>query len=402
MDTCKFCFLEFILHNKLIAMAFLSRTHQTAIRYLSLLFLAFLPVFSVHAQSVIVDLGLLDGTEINAKNVFDFRIINNGSYSGTAVVTGSLRYRNSPLQFSYSFTTTLHSGVNSFNKDIVGSPSWNFSSSALRELFFNYNKLPEGTYEYCVRVKLNGTNPENPLDDAVDGCTYYTINDIFLINLVDPEDDAKIYELYPMFSWVVNYPFASELTYRIRVAELKKGQNKQNAITRNNPVYQDKNVLTTGITYPITARPLEKFQPYVWTVDAYYKGILLGGAEVWKFTIIEDTLFKIIPKNQPYIELNREQGGTAYYAVGSLKLKYLENEVVSDTLHYSLTDEKGKEIRMKDPVWAVSRGENRTVITFQDVVNLKHLKNYNFSVTNSKGRTYTVRFKYVNPIYIKE
>lgn len=355
-----------------------------------------------HAQSIIVNMGTLDGTEVNSNNVFDFQVINNSSYRGDATITGTLKYRNSPLRFSYSFNTSLHSGTNSFNKNTVGNPNWTFSSSAFKELFFNYNKLPEGTYEYCVSLSIRSNNPENVTSNVIDACSYYTVNDIFLINLLEPENNAKIYELYPMLSWVVNYPFASELTYRIRVAELQKGQNPQNAITRNNPVYQENNVLATGITYPVTAKPLQKFQPYVWTVDAYYKGILLGGAEVWKFTIIEDTLLKVIPKNQPYIELNIENGGAAYYAVGNLKLKYTETEVLSDSLRITLTDDKGTPIKILDTSWGVNRGENHKIISFEDNNKVKHLKEYNLQVRTSKGRPYTVRFKYVNPMYIKE
>lgn len=354
------------------------------------------------AGNITVNLGVLDGSEVNSRNVFDFQVINNSNYSGDALIRGTLRYRNSPLQFNYSFHANLHSGLNQFSNEQVSSPTWNFSSNAFKELFFNYNKLPEGTYEYCITVDVKSTNPENISNPVIDGCTYYTVNDIFLINLIEPENNAKIYELYPMLSWVVNYPFASELTYRIRVAELKHGQNNQNAITRNPPMYEDKNVLTTGVTYPMTAKPLQKFQPYVWTVDAYYKGILLGGAEVWKFTIIEDTLLKVIPKEQPYVELNIENGGLAYYAIGSLKLKYLENAFLTDTLHMSLTDEKGKQINLRDSAWIVNRGDNRKVLALEESANLKHMKEYILTVKGQTGNINSLRFKYVNPIYIKE
>ena len=132
----------------------------------------------------------------------------------------------------------------------------------MRELFMDYGKLPQGTYEYCVSVIPQQTNPEVGNTDITTECSYKTIKDLFLINLIDPENNAKIYEHYPMLSWVVNYPFASQLQYRLRVVPVYEGQRNENAITRNNPVFEDKNVFGTSLVYPVTAKPLELFQPY--------------------------------------------------------------------------------------------------------------------------------------------
>jgi hypothetical protein len=368
-----------------------------------LCFVLFWPsILRAQSQNIIVDLSMLDGIEINSENVFNYQIINNGGRPRDAMVVGTLRYRNSELRFSYSFNTTLQNGNNVFSKNNVISPSWDFSSSALRELFLTYNKLPQGTYEYCVEIKLKEISAENYLAEPINGCIYYTVADIFLINLIEPENDAKLYELYPMLSWTVNYPFASELTYRLRVAELKEGQNNENAITRNNPVYQDNRVLQTGLTYPVTAKPLKKFQPYVWTVDAYYKGILLGGAEVWKFTIIEDSLLKSLPKNTSYIDVRLENGNNALYAVGELKLKYVLDEARSELLKFQLFNSSGKEVTMKQNQQMIKYGDNRFVLNLSEDYKLTHMGKYSLTVTNSKGRKYNLAFLYLNPDFLTE
>jgi hypothetical protein len=202
-----------------------------------------------------------------------------------------LQYRNNPdLRIEYSFRSRLQPGVNVPEWKSVR-PEFRYSSSALRDLFEVYKKLPQGIYEYCVSVQAGDHASEAPPGEVYSQCLYQKSDDLFLITLVEPEDEARIYEYYPMLSWIVNYPFASGLTYRIRVAELKDGQNAIAAVTRNNPVYQERNLMQTSMIYPVSARPLRKFQTYAWTVDAYYKEILLGGADPWRFTIVEDSIF---------------------------------------------------------------------------------------------------------------
>ncbi|MDI9320988.1 MAG: hypothetical protein QM530_11045, partial [Phycisphaerales bacterium] len=230
-------------------------------------------------QALAVDLSLIDGIELNSDNIFNYRIDNRGDKPMQVAVTGRVYYRRSALNFTYKYNLLLQPGINTMSKNNIPNPIWTFSEAGLKELFVNYNKLPQGTYEYCVSVIPQKLSGEQIPSDEPNACTYQTVEDIFLINLVTPENDAKIYEYNPMLAWVVNYPFASELTYKLRVAELKQGQNPQNAVTRNNPMYKDDHVMTTGTVYPVAAKPLQKWQPYVWTVDAYYKGILLGGAE---------------------------------------------------------------------------------------------------------------------------
>lgn len=356
---------------------------------------------AAHAQfsGITVDMSMVDGIELNPDNVFNYRINNQKGKTVQAEVTGRLHYRRSALMFTYKYTVSLQPGITTISRNTIPSPAWSFSDNGLKELFFNYGKLPEGTYEYCVSVVLKNTGETVPSADP-DACVYQTVNDIFLINLIDPENDAKIHEYNPMLSWVVNYPFASELTYRIRVAELKQGQNAQNAITRNNPMYEDSHVMATGTVYPVTARPLVKFQPYVWTVDAYYKGILLGGSEVWKFTIIDDSELKAVSVDQSYYEFEKHNGDTRLYAVGQLKLKYV-CELNTDTLQLKLFDGSGTEVPLPNKSMPLVLGDNRLVLEIQDKINLKHKEKYQLSITRGDKRMFLVPFTYINPLFLQ-
>jgi len=350
-----------------------------------------------HAQEPVVEMSALDGVDITPDNIFSFGVQSFAPGAVDVTIRGVLRYRNSDLKIDYEFTTKLQPGMNLFSRDKVHT-SLRYSSGGLRELFEQHRMLPFGTYQYCVSVAP--ATGENNAKDASE-CVFRQSEDQFMITLVEPENKAKIYEYNPVLSWLATYSFSGALTYRIRVAEIKEGQNTASAIARNNPVYEEKNLTGNSIVYPVYAKPLKAFQSYAWTVDAYYKGILLGGAEPWRFIIIEDSLLKEVPHDPGYIELNVEKGNSVFYAVGELKLKYIEKNRKSQTIHFTLTDQNNKAVKLRENEWKVSIGDNRITIPFHEVINLKHWKYYKITAETETGQVYTIPFRYVNPLYLK-
>lgn len=350
---------------------------------------------------VIINLAPVDGIDLTPDNLFSFQVQSLLSHNTHAQFTGSIRFRNSDMRIGYKFEYDIRPGINILPPGSVHA-QFTYSSQALKELFEQYKKLPQGIYEYCVSVRTNYTGNESIPGDPVMECVYHKSEDIFLIQLIDPENDARIYEYHPALSWTVNYPFAAGLQYRIRVAEIKEGQNTVAAITRNNPVYDERNLMQQSIIYPVYAKPLIKNQPYAWTVDAYYKGLLLGGAEPWKFTIIEDSLLVAIPKDQSYIDIRREQGHYALYAPGKLKLKYELEDLRTDSLSLQLLDKNEKEVKLKETSYLkAAYGDNRFILDFYEHQPLSHLQPYTLLITSQTGRTYRLLFKYANPELLK-
>jgi len=347
-------------------------------------------------QGILVNLAAIDGVPITPDNIFNFMVQSTFTRTTNVQVKGTIRYRNSPMSISYSFNYTLRPGMNMVGNTQV-QPQWQFSSSVLQDLFFNYKLLPDGTYEYCVSVvPTNVTSGDASANGASDECLYHKADDLFLINLAEPDNNAKIYEFNPMLSWIANCSFASMLTYRISVAPILQGQNPENAIMRNNPVYDERNLPQNSIIYPVYAKPLVANQPYAWKVDAYYKGVLLGGSEIWKFTIIADSLFSGIG-NSSYIDIRREQGKTTLYAPGSIKLKYTLDEAKIDTLYLRLLEKGTNTIPLKNEKLAAKYGDNRYEINFKESNNLKHQTAYTLIIKTMDGVQYTLPFTYINP-----
>lgn len=359
------------------------------------------PLTRTYAQAeVLINLAPVDGIDLTPDNLLSFQVQSNLSKNSNALIKGTIRYRKSDMHINYQFEYMLRPGINIIPAGAVR-PQYEYSSAALKELFELHKRLPQGIYEYCVSIKPEYNRSEVVPGPVYNECVYHKAEDIFLINLVDPENDAKIYEYNPMLTWTVNYPFVSELKYRIRVAEIRQGQNAVVAIARNNPVYEEKNLMQMSLMYPVFAKPLEKNIPYAWTVDAYYKGILLGGAEPWKFTIIEDSLLSGVPKDPSYVDIRRESGSYSFYAAGLLKLKYNLQDLRTDSLGLQLLDKNNKEIKITPQALNAVYGDNRFIIDFKETQPLRHLQSYQLLIHSQTGNLYRLLFRYVNPELIK-
>lgn len=369
--------------------------HQMAIQCKLLIVIMLLPVTMLAQQTMTVNMAPIDGIDITPDNIFNFQIISTLGASKNTLIKGAIHYRNLDLSLSYSFHYRIQPGANQLSADMVN-PQWQFSSSALRELFFNYKKLPAGTYEYCVTIYPDGGSSDMGSNNT-NQCLYHQSDETFLINLVNPEDKAIINTYNPPLTWVANCPFASELTYRVRVAEIKPGQNTQTAVSSNQPMYDERNIPQNTIIYPAYAKPLIANQPYAWTVDAYYKGILLGQAEAWQFTIKADTVPIAPPISRSYIDIKRENGTQQLYAAGQLKLKYVCNDRPLDSLTLHLYNDDNKEVKINTRSLNAVYGDNRYILDLTTIANLKDNNKYLLEIQTQGGKTYKLPFVYYNP-----
>jgi hypothetical protein len=353
------------------------------------------------AQNLIVNAAPLEGLDITPDNMWGFQVQLLANEDVNCKVDGRIVFRNSSHSIKFNFYHRFKPGLNTFDPGMIN-PVWTYSSTALRELFVDYKVLPQGTYQYCIAVTPNVAKSEYLGGNTVEDCIYKQSKDLFSITLLEPGNNDTIYEYNPMLTWVATYPFLNELTYKLRVAEIKDGQNTENAIVRNNPIYAEKNIVPSSIVYPVYAKPLKAHQPYAWTVDAFYKGILLGGAQPWRFIISEDSLFKTLPKESSYIDVNIDEGVNMYYAVGTVKLKYEENDFLQNELNVKFMH-NDKEIKVDGAVWTVSRGINYKIYDLVDV--LRHNQEFDviieFKNKRSSKTKQEIKFKYVNPDFVK-
>ena len=348
---------------------------------------------------LLIDLSPVEGRELTTQSALDYRIVHNGTTPIEVRIKGTIRHRDQKMYLKYEFTRRLQPGMNLI-ADSRSGINWQSDNSGLRSLFVDYGRLPQGTYEYCVEVLPGGSTVEQPAIEGNVECVYHTADDLFALNLIDPEDKAVLRAPYPVFSWVANCPFVAELTYRIRVAEQHPGQNAVNAIARNNPMWQESGLFAPTAVYPVNGRPLEYGVPYVWTVDAYYRGLLIGGAETWRFMLLEDSLLPAVPRATYHIDIRQEKGENAVFAIGELKIKYHLRELRSDSLQFTLLTTDGKDLKLPRAAYAISEGDNRIEIDLREVSGIRHMKKYVMKVQDGSGNTYQLPIRYINPEFL--
>jgi len=358
-----------------------------------LLLLSCLP-FTTTAQQITLNMAPIENSAITPGNIFGY--IMHCSKSTKVTVRGNLRYKQTNQSITYTFDYLLSEGLNVINRNAI-SPSWHYSSPALRELFNDYNILPAGMFEYCVTVAPANTVAETNVNLAEE-CIYYRGDDYFVINLVDPNDKAVLKEYNPTLTWIATFPTPSSLTYRLKLTEIKQGQTAVNSIVRNQLHYDEKNLISNSLVYPVSARPLIANQPYAWTVDAYYKDVLLGGAETWQF-IISDSVTNAGNIDQSYVDIKRESGEVLLTAVGRLKMKYVLDDAKSDSLLMRIVDEANREKKLTPDKLTAIYGDNRYTVDFTESANLKHKHKYMMIITTKTGHEYKLLVQYLNPSF---
>lgn len=127
--------------------------------------------------------------------------------------------------------------------------------------------LPEGVYEFCVRLLDRDLRPI-----AVTGRACATARVVLPDPpvLLSPEDNARLSSSTPLFSWTPPRPLTGPVVYRLRIAPLYAGQDRRSALERNTPVYEQL-LPTTTLMYPPTAPSFSLYpdaQGFVWQVQA--------------------------------------------------------------------------------------------------------------------------------------
>jgi len=147
--------------------------------------------------------------------------------------------------------------------------------------------LPEGKYEACVYVYKWGGK-----ELLTKCCISFESKPVSPPRLIAPKDGATLKEKYPLFQWTPPTPTPKEVTYTLRIVEIRKGQTKEEAMRTNPAWFEKKGIKGTSFKYPITAKILKggkryEWKEYAWQVIAFSEGVEVGRSEVWTFSPIQ-------------------------------------------------------------------------------------------------------------------
>lgn len=355
---------------------------------------------SLQSQPLLVHLSSVEGMGLNKESLLQFQIQSMDSRPQRCRVEGRLQFRQGGEHLGFSFDYTVHPGMNYLEGSLVR-PTWTFSSSGLHSLFMNHGLVPQGHYRYCVTVRGLSSGGEGAVLEEADDCIYGFSEDRFMLELMSPPDGSRLYEFHPVFSWVATYPFVGELRYHFRLAEIREGQDARSAIQRQRPLYSQRQLMSPSLVYPMDGKPLELWHRYAWTVDAYYRGLHLGGSEVWEFMIVEDSAHEARVLSLPYLNLSRDDGRQEYQAVGQMKLLYEEFNFLENVLEIQVLRSRGS--GGEPLIWEVVHGLNYKQIDLSDY-GFRHKERFELQIDSAplRGQPQRRRLKcvYINPIYV--
>jgi len=150
--------------------------------------------------------------------------------------------------------------------------------------------IPEGSYEFCVRVyDLNG---------ALQGedCEQIEVAPVQSIQLISPADGDTVLAVTPLvFSWLSPYASSREVTHKLRIVEINPGQTKEQAMQTNPTFFESEDVISP-FQYPLSAPAMEDGHSYAWQIQAFGPSLvgrrtLLQESDIWEFTVVRDTAF---------------------------------------------------------------------------------------------------------------
>jgi len=178
-----------------------------------------------------------------------------------------------------------------------------------RDQAIQTGRLPEGEYNACITLK----DMSGPILVS-NVCAPFTIVYPSPPSLFFPMDGDSLDSMYPIFTWTpVNVPPAYQLHYVLRIVEILSGQTPHQALLANIVQFENDNLLTTNIQYPISALPLEPGKTYAWHVQAvdqngFPPSANQGRSEIWMF-VTKDVLGQTPPTAPLTIEIAPSANG---------------------------------------------------------------------------------------------
>lgn len=245
--------------------------------------------------------------------------------------------------------------------------------------------IPFGDYVICCNLKSKGQTFNNCIEFKVEPLTPPT--------LIYPENNSVLDDALPNFLWQPPMPMNSNqnVQYSIKLVKLNSNQVCQQAISSNNSIFQETNILSTNLNYPLSALQLDTGLTYCWQIVGRTKEYNIGNSEVWSFKIGDSRNLEKL--NRPSIVVLKRDLDAAVYNTQNGKLYFMfEESYISSTLEYKLYDLSANKLLNIDCLNNRIKqiGSNQYEMNFSDCKIPKGV--YKLEVQNEKGEDFKVKF----------
>jgi hypothetical protein len=249
--------------------------------------------------------------------------------------------------------------------------------------------LPVGEYQVCYKLT-------DPTKNAVlaSECLKITAEPLAPPQLIYPDNEAMVAEPRPVLSWTPPAPvyMFNNLSYDIIVSPLYGDQSPQEALQRNLPVMTTMSI-NNSLMYPPAFTDLLPGKTYAWQVVARDGERPGGKSEVWTFTVMPDSVVKII-SNAPYVKLQKENVSTTVLQQGVLKMEYFnssDDSTVKVEVH-RVTDGKYNRRQSLSFNLHVEPGQNFLEYRINNRMRLDENALYEVKVYNNRKESWYMKF----------
>ncbi|MBI3884019.1 MAG: hypothetical protein HY305_07400 [Sphingobacteriales bacterium] len=258
----------------------------------------------------------------------------------------------------------------------------------------NQELLPIGSYTVCYSF-VSGR--EDPISIA-DECTSFEVEPLSPPMLILPSDSTVLDNAPAQFSWIPPTPsnMFGKLQYEIVIAEVKDGQNPNEAIQLTLPFYSDYNLYNNFLNYPSSAITFDKDKWYAWQIIARDDKAYGAKSEVWVFKVKANNAAKDILAQMPYIKMKSTAPDKGIAANGILKLSYVnetrDSIAIIEIVDINQPDNKNT-LRFKVKI---KPGENLIEYNLLKHASLEKGKTYQAQIVNSRDEKWAVQFEVYN------
>lgn len=332
----------------------------------------------------------MDGALISPSTLFVATLFNAGG-SSQVELEGELLTRGGELVVSFhTEPAKVASGVTTLTARSMAMRSFVYGQSEAARNVKLFQRLANGEYHYCVRLRA----PQAESEDEY--CDDLIVDEALFLDLVQPWDGDSIDEIRPPLTWTItgSLPSVKAADIRLVLVGQPNGSNAAQALASERPIFMVPHVKARTVPYPFGVQDLERGKCYAWQVELLDQGRVLDRSEPWAFCVRKQPE----PFQNKYVRLDRPQPGSTYEALDEMIFFRYDEPYATKTINCAIYGSGHERIepKVRDDAKKTTEIGARTV-----GVNLYELDLqpyalragfYELVVRNEKGRDHTLKF----------
>ncbi|MEM8486904.1 MAG: hypothetical protein AAF564_15230 [Bacteroidota bacterium] len=229
-----------------------------------------------HAQQsvVVVQIFPPPPNQLTISDLWRVQLNNMGRSDLSVVLRGTVEEAREGLLLDASTReVALRPGLNTFRGPDLEPVELDETNSEYERIIVRTGQAPTGDYTICVYAISTVT-----LEEVGSDCINHSVELVSPPELIAPPIEAQLSDRFPVFYWTPPAPLPGNqaVSYRIKIVKVLGRQSPLAALQANPSWYEEANLRTTFLQYPLRAQPFESGQ-YAWIITAETPGLTRGG-----------------------------------------------------------------------------------------------------------------------------